>query len=133
MRPAPTTELSPTSSNWNPDPLQETSWKVPAEIAKKVAAPRLTPENAAILARIKATSGTAHLRADLQGAPCACECLPLCTLASLERRDLCYFELFELDSLGNESVKILNAGRLEVMRAGAAVLQRRTTTSRHPT
>jgi len=47
--------------------LQETSWKVPPEIARKVAAPRLTPENAAILDRIRATSGTSHLRADLQG------------------------------------------------------------------
>jgi len=40
---------------------------VPPEIARKVAAPRLTPENAAILDRIRATSGTSHLRADLQG------------------------------------------------------------------
>lgn len=47
--------------------LQETSWTIPTEIAKKVAAPRLTPENAAILARIKANTGTAYLRADLQG------------------------------------------------------------------
>jgi hypothetical protein len=47
---------------------QETSWKVPPEIARKLAAPRLTPENAAILERIRATAGTAHLRADLQGA-----------------------------------------------------------------
>lgn len=40
---------------------------MPPDIAKKVAAPRLTPENAAILARIRATTGNAHLRADLQG------------------------------------------------------------------
>lgn len=40
---------------------------MPPVIAKKVAAPRLTPENAAILARIRATTGGAHLRADLQG------------------------------------------------------------------
>ena len=40
---------------------------MPAEIARKVAAPRLTPENAAILDRIRATAGTSHLRADLQG------------------------------------------------------------------
>ena len=41
---------------------------MPPEIARKLAAPRLTPENAAILERIRATAGTAHLRADLQGA-----------------------------------------------------------------
>ena len=40
---------------------------MPPEIARKVAAPRLTPENAAILDRIRATAGTSHLRADLQG------------------------------------------------------------------
>ena len=43
---------------------------MPPEIAKKVAAPRLSPENAAILERIRATAGTAHLRADLQGESC---------------------------------------------------------------
>ena len=41
---------------------------MPPELARKLAAPRLTPENAAILERIRATAGTAHLRADLQGA-----------------------------------------------------------------